>query len=352
MKIGILGAGQLAKMLAQSANRLSLETLCYAASQDQSASKVSTIFIGEDNDRERLTEFAQSVDVITFENEFVDIETALYLNTITSVLPNPEALKVTQDRLFEKTLFSEQHIPVPDYYPIDSEQALREALVKTGFPGVLKTRRLGYDGKGQAVIRDEASIASAWEALGKAPLILEAFVPFDTEVSLISVRSKAGECRFYPLVQNTHREGILRVSQIPFEHEALQSQAEQYVRALMEKFDYVGVMAVEFFVKGDQLYANEIAPRVHNSGHWTIEGARCSQFENHLRAVCGLPLGSAEIYHPCCMVNIIGEFPDRQTLLAIPGAHLHDYGKSARPGRKLGHVTILQTKAVPEALST
>jgi 5-(carboxyamino)imidazole ribonucleotide synthase len=238
---------------------------------------------------------------------------------------------------------------------VGSRAQLDAALAKTGYPAVLKTRRLGYDGKGQFVLRGEDDREPAWQALGSVPLILEGFVDFDRELSIIAVRSKTGETRFYPLVENQHQGGILRRSLAPAPglSEALQAKAEGYAARLLDALGYVGVLALELFDKGGELYANEIAPRVHNSGHHTIEAAQTSQFENHLRAILGLPLGSTELVGVAAMRNLIGALPDRAAVLAIPDAHLHAYGKAPRTGRKVGHVTVraAEPKALRERLA-
>jgi 5-(carboxyamino)imidazole ribonucleotide synthase len=228
---------------------------------------------------------------------------------------------------------------------VDSLARLRRAAADIGLPGVLKTRRLGYDGKGQQVIRSEKDLEIAWQALGNAPLLYEALVPFDYEVSAIGVRGRGGEFRMYPLNRNLHKGGILRLTRAPWKSAALERSARRTLKRVMEHFDYVGVLAIEFFVQQGRLLANEMAPRVHNSGHWTIEGAITSQFENHLRAICGMPLGDTAARGHSAMLNLIGTMPDRSWLLGQAGLHLHDYGKSARPGRKLGHVTFVENTA-------
>jgi len=236
---------------------------------------------------------------------------------------------------------------VPKYAPVGSRVELDAAVRRIGFPCVLKTRRLGYDGKGQAVLRSPADLDAAWQKLGHQPLLLEAFVKFDREISCIGVRGRDGATAFYPVAQNVHRDGILRTS-IPRAKDPLQKAAERATRAVMHKLDYVGVLAFEFFVAKGKLLGNEIAPRVHNSGHWTIDGAACSQFENHLRAIAGLPLGSTALRGPCAMVNFIGSAPAPAQLAAIPGLHVHLYGKSAKPARKIGHANL--TAATPAEL--
>jgi 5-(carboxyamino)imidazole ribonucleotide synthase len=258
------------------------------------------------------------------------------------VYPPPRALSCAQDRLSEKSCFRELGIPTAAFFPVSSRPELENAARQAGLPALLKTRRFGYDGKGQYLLRGQADIEPAWDALGGAPLLLEGFVHFERELSLIGVRGRSGESAFYPLVENEHRGGILRrtLSPAPNTSPELQAKAEGYARRLFDHFDYVGVLALELFQKDGELYANEIAPRVHNSGHHTIEGAHTSQFENHLRAILGLPLGATDLVAPCAMFNLIGALPERVGLLAVPDTHLHLYGKAPRTGRKVGHVTV------------
>jgi 5-(carboxyamino)imidazole ribonucleotide synthase len=265
--------------------------------------------------------------------------------------PPVEALRVSQDRVLEKELFGRLGIPTPPFRTVDSRAELEAAVAAIGLPCVLKTRRLGYDGRGQRVLRRRADVAPAWEALGAAPLILEGFVGFDREVSIVGARSTTGETRAYPIVANTHREGILRVTVAPTRDARLQRAAEGHLRRVMDHFGYVGVLTIEFFVERGRLVANEMAPRVHNSGHWSMEGAVTSQFENHLRAILGWPLGDTSAVGHSAMVNFIGTMPDRERVLAIPGVHFHDYGKAPRAGRKLGHATVVaRTAAGRDAL--
>jgi 5-(carboxyamino)imidazole ribonucleotide synthase len=253
---------------------------------------------------------------------------------------------VSQDRLLEKQLFTQLRIPTPPFRAVDSLDDLRAAVKQLGLPCVLKTRRLGYDGKGQRYLRKPADIEPAWGALGSAPLILEGFIDFEREVSIVGVRGTTGEMRAYPIVANTHRDGILRVTLAPHRNPVLQKAAEVLLKRVLRHFDYAGVLTLEFFVRKGKLVANEMAPRVHNSGHWTIEGAATSQFENHLRAILGLPLGDTTPVGHCAMVNFIGNLPARDAILALPGVHWHDYGKEPRPGRKIGHCTVVATSAV------
>ncbi|HJY36629.1 MAG TPA: ATP-grasp domain-containing protein, partial [Steroidobacteraceae bacterium] len=230
--------------------------------------------------------------------------------------------------------------PTPAFATVDSLADLQAAIAKIGAPGVLKTRRLGYDGRGQFQVRKPGDAAAAWEALGSVPLIYEQFVNFSREVSIIGVRSTRAETRFYPLAANTHSAGILRYSIAPYRHASLQKQAETYLKRLLRHFDYAGVLTIEFFVARGRLIANEMAPRVHNSGHWTIEGAETSQFENHVRAILGLPLGNTRALGHCAMINFIGTIPALGNILSVSGVHFHSYGKEPRPNRKLGHCTI------------
>ena len=257
--------------------------------------------------------------------------------------PPPDALQHAQDRLHEKQLFERLDIPLPGYHAIDTRDDLDSAIRALGVPLVVKTRRLGYDGKGQHVVREKRDADAAWNALGGSALIAEEWVPFDYEVSCIGVRSAAGETRIYPLCRNAHDQGILRQTVAPVDEPQLAELAATYVRRLLEYLDYVGVLALELFVRDAALLANEFAPRVHNSGHWTIEGALTSQFENHLRAVSNLPLGPTDARGHAGMINLIGTIPD--SARTLENGTLHDYGKSARPGRKLGHITVVAETA-------
>jgi 5-(carboxyamino)imidazole ribonucleotide synthase len=246
-----------------------------------------------------------------------------------------------QDRLAEKALFSTLRIPVAAHLAVDGKEQLVRAVRRLGLPGMLKTRRLGYDGKGQFVLREPEHIDAAWDTIGAPGLIYEKFQDFSREISIVGARSAAGQTVFYPLSVNRHGAGILRYSIAPYANPGLERAARTYLKRVMGALAYVGVLTIEFFVVKGRLVANEMAPRVHNSGHWTIEGCVTSQFENHLRAICGLPLGGVGVREHVAMVNVIGREPDASAILAIPGAHLHSYGKQPRPGRKLGHVTLI-----------
>jgi len=261
------------------------------------------------------------------------------------VFPNPRALAVTQDRLVEKNLFRSLGIPVGEYAAVSTRDELDAQVARIGGRCILKTRRLGYDGKGQFRIKSPADIDAAWQALGaqaqSVGLIVEAFIPFQRELSVVAVRGRDGEFRTWPLTENWHVDGVLSASLAPATVDAgLAAQAFAHARKLAEALDYVGVFALELFCTDGELLANEIAPRVHNSGHWTIEGAECSQFENHLRAIAGLPLGSTAKIGESAMVNFIGSIPPSEKLLAIDGCHLHHYSKAFKPGRKVGHATL------------
>ncbi|CAG7856519.1 partial 5-(carboxyamino)imidazole ribonucleotide synthase, partial [biofilm metagenome] len=282
MKIGILGAGQLARMIALAGYPLGLEFVFLDPSPDACAGKLAEHLLGEYDGESLLAQLADLSDVVTYEFENVPAKVAKFLTEHTQVYPPPQALKVSQDRLLEKNFFRELGIATPDYVPVESLSDLQQAAATLGYPAILKTRTLGYDGKGQVLLKSEADLAPAWEKVQGYHCILEAFVPFQREVSIIAARSISGEVRFYPLSENRHKGGILRVAECK-SGDSMQAQAEEYVSKLLTALDYVGVIALEFFDVNGQLLANEFAPRVHNSGHWTIEGAETSQFENHLR---------------------------------------------------------------------
>jgi 5-(carboxyamino)imidazole ribonucleotide synthase len=339
VKIGVLGAGQLGRMLALAGYPLDFDFVFFDPAPEACAAPLGEHIHAGYDDETALADFCARIDVATYEFENVPARCAAFVAARKPLLPHPRALETGQDRLSEKQLFDTLGIAVPPYAAVSSREELDAALRKIGLPCVLKTRRLGYDGKGQAVLRSAADAAAAWERLGKQPLLLEGFVPFEREISCIGVRGKDGATAFYPVAENVHRDGILRTS-VPRADDPLQRAAEQATRAVMERLDYVGVLAFEFFVAGGRLLGNEIAPRVHNSGHWTIDGAQCSQFENHLRAVAGLPLGSTAMRGHCAMVNFIGAAPDLAKLAQIEGLHVHLYGKAAKPARKIGHANI------------
>jgi len=340
-RVGIIGAGQLGRMLALAGYPLGLRFVFLDHSDDAPGGQVGDIVRGAFSDVERIRELAARVDVMTFDVENVPGEAVTEALDGTPFWPPVGALAAAQDRLSEKALFNQLGIMTPDSVAVDDQAGLISALERIGMPAVLKTRRLGYDGRGQRVIRSAADVDGAFAALGDVPCILEAFIAFEREVSLVAVRSTEGEFRAYALAENQHREGILRCTRAPYEDSELQATAEQCMLALMEHLAYAGVLTVEFFVSNGALIANEMAPRVHNSGHWTIEGAVTSQFENHVRAILGLPLGDTDCVGHSGMVNLIGEMPELARVLAIGNAHFHDYGKAARPARKLGHCTLV-----------
>jgi len=303
---------------------------------------VAPSLIGDLEDAALLAELAARSDVVTFDWENISGGALKPLENITQVRPPRAALEVSQDRLAEKALFTRLNIPVAAHRAVGSREELIQATKKIGLPGVLKTRRLGYDGKGQYVLREAADIDAAWQAIGGPGLIYEKFQEFSRELSLVGARTASGQAVFYPLSCNTHGGGILRYSIAPFADARLEHRARGYLQRVMNALDYIGVLTIEFFVVQGRLVANEMAPRVHNSGHWTIEGCVTSQFENHLRAVCDMPLGSTRALGHTAMINFLGVMPDRERLLAIDGLAYHDYGKTPRPGRKLGHCTILK----------
>jgi 5-(carboxyamino)imidazole ribonucleotide synthase len=339
-RIGILGGGQLARMMGLAGIPLGFEFLVLDPSADACASVAGELLQAGFDDEIAARRLADEVDVATFDFENVPDSTAQALEAHCPLFPASNALGACQDRLVEKELLEGLGIGVAGYHPVASRTDLLEGLEKLGYPAVLKTRRLGYDGKGQAVLRDPEDLERAWQALGDAPLILEAFVPFEAECSLVGVRGHEGETRFWPLTQNIHDRGILALSRPGVFDDELQAGAEAKMLRLMEHFDYRGVLTIEFFLHAGELLANEIAPRVHNSGHWTIDGSCCSQFENHVRAVAGMPLGRTDLVRPSLMFNWIGELPDRDRAMGVPGLHWHDYGKAPRPGRKIGHATL------------
>ena len=348
MKVGVLGGGQLSLMLAEAARSLDIEVIFIDPAEDACANTVAQQIQAPYDDLQALQDMARQVDVVTYEFENVPSLSVEVLSDQIPVYPAANSLAEAQDRLLEKTQLADLGIPVPNFRDINSLDDLRQAINDIGLPAVLKTRRFGYDGKGQVVIRHDDDASAAWKAIGEVPAILEAFMPFDREVSVIAVRDAQGHRRAYPLVENTHENGILQLS-LSRNNDPMFLIADDFIGSLMESLDYVGVLALELFQVGEQLYANEFAPRVHNSGHWTIEGTVCSQFENHIRAVTGLPLGDTSLLASSAMLNCIGEMPDTSSIRDLPGVSVHDYGKAARPGRKVGHITL--TADTDEALS-
>jgi 5-(carboxyamino)imidazole ribonucleotide synthase len=340
--IGILGGGQLGYMLALAGYPLDFHFRFLDPSPQAPVGRIAPRVTAEYTDFEALEKFAHGLALVTYEFENVPVEAARFLQKLVPVYPSTQALETAQDRRSEKLLFQKLGIPTTKFAVINSADELHQAVQKMGLPAVLKTCRLGYDGKGQWILRSNEDLERVKNEIASVPLILEEFVKFSRELSILAVRARNGSTSFYPLVENHHRSGILRLSLAPAPRltETLQRDAEDAAQRILESLDYVGVLAIELFECDGRLLANEMAPRVHNSGHWTIEGAVTSQFENHIRAVSGLPLGVTRTLGFSAMLNLIGEFPDANELLALPDAHLHLYGKSPRPGRKVGHVTL------------
>jgi len=339
VRIGIIGAGQLGQMLGYAARDLGMQCVFIDPSSSPPAAACGEVIQAAFDDATALSRLAESCDVVTYEFENVPLAALAAIGSRVPVYPPPEALQQAQDRLAEKQLFERLHIPLPAFHRVDSKADLEAAAEAIGLPLVLKTRRFGYDGKGQFVVRNTADISTAWQELGGVALIAEQWVNFDYEVSAIGARKPGGDIISYPLTQNEHVDGILHSSRAPLADESLTRLAEQYLHRLLEELDYVGVLALELFVAGDQLLANEFAPRVHNSGHWTIEGAQPSQFTAHLLAICDAELKPPELHGFAGMLNLIGDIPE--ALRALKSGVLHDYGKAARPGRKLGHYTVM-----------
>ena len=311
-------------------------------SSDATARAVGELVVGGLDDVDAVARVADGTAVVTYEWEGVPAASARAV-TGRPVRPGPRALEVAQDRLTEKETFARLGITAEVHAPVDAIGDLEAALEVTGLPALLKTRRGGYDGKGQVLVHRHDEARAAWARLGNTPLIAERVVDFERELSIIAVRGVDGATACYPLVENHHERGILRSSRAPARSATaeLQRDGEAIATKLLDDLEYVGVLAVELFERDGQLLANEIAPRVHNSGHWTIEGADTSQFEQHLRAILGWPLGSVSSIGCAAMLNCVGCLPDRAAVLAVPGAHLHDYAKAARPGRKIGHITVV-----------
>ncbi len=347
--VACIGGGQLGRMLGLAGLPLGIRMEFVDPVDGAPAGAIGPLHLGELDERGVIGPCVERATVVTYEWEGVPAEIVSWIEEMRTppVFPPAAALRASQDRLHEKTLFRQLGVGTPDFLPVDSPADLDDAIAKLGTPAVLKTRRGGYDGKGQFVLRVAADASTAWAALGGVPLILEAFVPFDRELSILAVRGRDGATECWPVIENHHAEGMLRVSNAPAPGLTPERQraAEAIANRMLDELLYVGVLAIELFDVGGRLLANEMAPRVHNSGHWTIEGSVTSQFENHLRAVLGWPLGSTESRGVSTMLNCIGVLPAPADVLTIPGAHLHDYGKSARHARKLGHVTVVADDA-------
>jgi 5-(carboxyamino)imidazole ribonucleotide synthase len=350
-RVGIIGAGQLGRMLALAAYPLGIDCVFLDRSADSPGGQVAPILTGDLENAQLLAALAARSDVLTFDWENISGGALAPLEAVTCIRPPRIALEVSQDRLAEKALFRKLRIPVAAHAAVESREQLETATRKLGLPGILKTRRLGYDGKGQYLLRNAADVGAAWAAIGATSLIYERLQRFSKELSIVGARSASGDIVFYPLAANTHGGGILHYSIAPYANAGLERSARTYLKRVMRELDYVGVLTIEFFVVAGRLVANEMAPRVHNSGHWTIEGCVTSQFENHVRAICGLPLGSTRALGHAAMVNFLGNMPDRERLLSIDGLAFHDYGKESRPGRKLGHCTILKNRSTDRNLA-
>lgn len=338
MKIGVLGNGQLARMLALAGKPLGLDFAFCSADADGCANTLGDTVHCKPGDSGCIRAFADGVDVVTFENENVSPD-VLKAIPADRTLPPARSILTAQDRLTEKRYLEKLGIAVPGYFVIDSEQDLLHALHESQTPLIVKTRRQGYDGRGQARIHTKQEAHTVWQESDGNDLIAEVMVAFEREVSMIAVRGHDDEMRFYPVTENHHEHGILMTATVR-PNDPVQNMAEDYTRRLMQALDYVGVLGFEFFDCHGELLANEFAPRVHNTGHWSLDGAVCSQFENHLRAVCGLPLGDTSMLTPSTMFNIIGDYPDLTAVLKLPGVHYHHYQKQPRPNRKTGHITV------------
>jgi len=342
MTIGILGGGQLGYMLALAGYPLGFHFRFLDPSPEAPVGRIAHRVTADYIDEAALERFAHGLQVATYEFENVPVQAARFLAERVPVYPSTAALEEAQDRLREKRLFQRLGIPTTEFAEIENVEEFDRAVARLGLPSILKTRRMGYDGKGQSLLQTKEDVEAVRRGLPAEPLILEKFVPFTREVSILGVRSTKGEVAFYPLIENHHREGILRLSLAPAPDLSpeLQKLAEEAARSVLETLDYAGVLCIEFFEVDGKLLANEMAPRVHNSGHWSIEGAVTSQFENHLRAILGLPLGATDELECSAMLNLIEELPEPAPVLTVKNAHLHLYGKEPRPGRKVGHVTV------------
>ncbi len=343
MRIGIIGAGQLGQMLGFAARARGYTCIFIDPSAKPPAARIGPVIQARFDDRVALAVLADKCDVLTYEFENVPVDALADVADLVPIYPPLDALRQAQDRLAEKQLFATLDIPIPEYRAIDCSQDLYDAAAAIGLPLILKTRRLGYDGKGQFVLQRTEQVDEACQELGAEDLIAEQWVEFDYEISAIGVRSISGDIATYCLTRNEHADGILRISRAPVEDAALTEQANAHMHGLLRHLDYVGVLALELFVTGDRLLANEFAPRVHNSGHWTIEGAETSQFSNHVMAVAGEQPGPTGNRGHAGMVNLIGHLPDAARQLAA--GSLHDYGKTPRAGRKLGHITVVADSA-------
>jgi 5-(carboxyamino)imidazole ribonucleotide synthase len=349
--VAVLGGGQLGRMLALAAAPLGVRCRFLDPKADAPARDLGPLVIGALDDADALTSVVDGATVATYEWEGVPASSARLVAGMVPIRPGAKSLEVSQDRKLEKDTFRALDIPTAQFAIVDDRATLDEAVHAIGLPAVLKTRRGGYDGKGQAVLRDDADVDAAWSRLGDQPLLLEQWIAFERELSVIATRDADGHVVAWPLVENVHENGTLRTSRAPATATGdVTTAAHDSVRKLLDQLDHVGTLALELFDTGDALLANELAPRVHNTGHWTIEGAVTSQFENHIRAVLGLPLGETTPVGHCAMVNFLGGLPDPADVMRLPRSHFHDYRKSPAPGRKVGHATLVADD--PDALET
>jgi 5-(carboxyamino)imidazole ribonucleotide synthase len=341
-RIGVIGSGQLGRMMALAATHLNTEFVFFDEALDSPCSNLGKCI--QPSTPNALQRFIDSVDVVTYESENTDATLVSLINESVPVYPSTLSLMNSQHRLTEKRFFQSIGIQTADFRKVETLEDLEQAVLDLGLPVIVKTTREGYDGKGQAMIKTQADIKPAWAELGDKELIAEAFVTFSRELSVIAARSASGEVKVYPLAENDHSAGILRVSKVPVKNlsDAKQDQANEFITALLQKLNHVGVLTLELFDTEDGLVANEMAPRVHNSGHWSIEGAYCSQFENHIRAICDMPLGETASRQPFAgMINIIGKHGDSDLVLKQSNCFYHAYGKDERLNRKIGHINIV-----------
>lgn len=348
--IGILGGGQLGQMLALAGIPLGFRFRVWDPAPDCCARLCAEHVCAEYDDSAALERFVEGLDLVTFEFENVPAETLRAIESRVRVSPSCKALQISQDRLLEKQFFAGLNIPLAEFVEVNSETDLANAMKTLNSPAILKSRRFGYDGKGQLRLQIASDPKTAWSDFGEKPAVLERMLAFEREVSCLAARNADGEIAFYPLFENTHEKGILRRTVVPASTSPeLEQQAQNILAQILDELDYCGLLTIEFFIVNGQLIVNEMAPRVHNSGHLTIEAFHTSQFEQHLRAVAGLPLGSTALRSPSVMVNCIGSLPPSEAVLRLPGAAFHDYGKPPRPGRKVGHIT-LQASSLDQCL--
>jgi 5-(carboxyamino)imidazole ribonucleotide synthase len=350
MNIGIIGGGQLAQMLAQAGQSMNLSFAFLAPEPDACAAPYGNHFAYDYDDKNAIQQLSDWADVITYEFESIPVSVIAAFETNKPVHPSSSALEIASDRANEKQMFNNLGIATAEYRLVNSFDDLESGISELGFPSILKTRREGYDGKGQTLLRTKEQLQEAWEKVAGVACILEKVVKFDREVSIVAARSASGEMMTYPLAENTHGDGILKLS-IALQNDPLQEKAEAIVHKVMQEMQYVGVMAIELFDVNGELAANELSPRVHNSGHWSMDGVEASQFENHLLAISNQRLKPVSLKQPAAMVNLIGQLPAKESVEKIPGAVMYDYGKAVRPGRKVGHINITASNSSGSSLS-